>query len=199
MLHKSSSATLGGGGSGSGGESVVMPIGEAIANGAGLYANDIQNTRDALEREYGSAVKDVKLYVADMNALGMSDGKNVYMSRAYSSNKGLTESMKQSAKEGFHPKIGKKSGAEAVTAHEFGHVLSQKATSKAGVSEREIVKRAGKKYGEKVNYVAGHISRYARYNYSETIAEAFADVYCNGNRANKFSRAIVSEVKSLLK
>lgn len=38
-----------------------------------------------------------------------------------------------------------------------------------------------------------------RYNYSETIAEASADVYCNGRRASKASRAIMSEIKSILR
>lgn len=43
------------------------------------------------------------------------------------------------------------------------------------------------------------ISKYARSNYSETIAEASADVFCNGSKASKASRAIMSEVKSILK
>ena len=47
--------------------------------------------------------------------------------------------------------------------------------------------------------MAGKISGYARYNYSETIAEASADVYCNGGRASKASRAIMTEIKDILK
>jgi len=56
-----------------------------------------------------------------------------------------------------------------------------------------------KRIGVKVNLMAGKISGYARYNYSETIAEASADVYCNGGRASKASRAIMTEIKDILK
>lgn len=107
--------------------------------------------------------------------------------------------MKASAKSGFHPGIGKKTGAEAVAAHEIGHRLGEVAAKKAGISEREIVARASKKVGISTANMAGHISKYARSNYGETIAEAASDVYCNGSKASKASRAIMSEVKSILK
>lgn len=179
----------------------VVPIGEAIANGAGLYANEIQNARDAMEREYGNIVSKANLAVADLGegTLGLSDGRTVYMSDAYVKNNNMTEAMKDAAKTGFHPKIGKKTGAEAVTAHEMGHYLAGQASSKAGISQREIVARAAKKIGVKTNNMAGHISRYARYNYHETIAEASQDVFCNGRRASRASRAIMAEIKNILK
>ena len=160
------------------------PIGEAIANGAGLYANEIQNARDAMEREYGSIVSRANLAIAEMSAgaLGMSE-----------------QAMKDAEKTGFHPKIGKKTGAEVVTAHEMGHFLAQQAMNKAKLTERQIVERASKKIGVKVNNMASQISEYARYNYAETIAEASADVFANGRRASKASRAIMSEIKSILK
>lgn len=178
-----------------------QPIGEAIANGAGLYANEIQNARDAMEREYGNIVSKAKLAVADLGtgALGASDGYTVYMSRDYVKNANMTKAMKEAEKTGFHPKLGKKTGAEAVTAHELGHYLAEQAMRKAKIDERQIVGRAAKKVGVKVNNMAGKISGYARYNYAETIAEASADVFCNGRRASKASRAIMSEIKSILK
>lgn len=46
--------------------------------------------------------------------------------------------------------------------------------------------------------MAGFISKYARSNYSETIAEASADVFCNGKNASRASKAIMKEVKSIL-
>jgi hypothetical protein len=179
----------------------AVPIGEAIANGAGLYANEIQNARDAMEMEYGNVISKTKLSIADLGggALGASDGRTVYMSDEYVKNNNMTKAMKDAEKSGFHPKIGDKTGAEAVTAHELGHFLSKQATDKSGLTERQIVERAGKKVGIKVNHMASHISGYARYNYSETIAEASADVYCNGRRASKASRAIMSEIKSILR
>lgn len=178
------------------------PIGEAIANGAGLYANEIQNARDAMEREYGNIVSRASLAIADMGnsrALGASDGYTVYMSDKYVKNNNMTQAMKDAEKSGFHPKIGKKTGAEVVTAHEMGHYLAQQAMNRAKISERQIVERASKKIGVKVNNMAGLISEYARYNYAETIAEASADVFANGRRASKASRAIMSEIKSILK
>ena len=47
--------------------------------------------------------------------------------------------------------------------------------------------------------MAEKISEYARYNYAETIAEASADVFANGRRASKASKAIMKEIKSILK
>lgn len=178
------------------------PIGTAISNGAGLYANEIQNARDAMEREYGNVISKANLSVADMgraNALGAYGQGTVYMNDKFVKNRNMTEAMKDAEKSGFHPKIGKKTGAEAVTAHELGHYLADRAMAKAKVNERQIVERAGKKIGVKVNRMADMISGYARYNYAETIAEASADVYCNGKRASKASKAIMSEIKAILK
>lgn len=68
----------------------------------------------------------------------------------------------------------------------------------AKISEEEIVARAAKTLKMKTENVAGNISEYARYNYSETIAEAGADVYCNGEKASAASKAIMAEVKKIL-
>lgn len=178
------------------------PLTEEIGKvGGGTYANDIMSTRDAMEREYGSAVKEINLEVAtfsDSSVLGAYGGNTVYMSK-HVRNEGLTTAMKAAAKSGFHPGIGNKTGAEAVAAHEISHHLGQKAAQKAGVSEREIVARAAKKVGISTANMAGHISGYARQNYSETIAEAGADVFCNGKKASKASRAIMAEVANILK
>lgn len=178
-----------------------IPIGTAISNGAGLYANEIQNARDKMEREYGNIISQANLSVAKIseNALGAYGDSTVYISDKYVKNTSMTKSMQQMADDGFHPKIGNKTGAEAVTAHELGHYLADKAMTKAKIDEREIVKRASKKVGMKVNNMAGKISEYARYNYAETIAEASADVYCNGKKASKASVAIMNEIKSILK
>lgn len=86
-----------------------------------------------------------------------------------------------------------------VASHEIGHRLGEVAAKKAGISEKEIVARAGSKIGIKTENMAGHISGYARSNYGETIAEASADVFCNGKKASRASKAIMNEVKSILK
>ena len=175
---------------------------EEIGKGGGQFANEIMNTRDAFEAEYGDAIKDVSLQAAtfsNSNALGAYGGNTLYMNEKYIKNKNLTAAMKDAEKSGYHPKLNGKTGAEAVAAHEFGHRLGEVAAGKAGISEKDIVGRAAKKVGIRTENMAGHISGYARSNYGETIAEAYADVYCNGKKASKASRAIVNEVKSIVK
>lgn len=176
------------------------PLTDEISKGGGGFANEIMNTRDAFEAEYGSAVKRMNLSVAtfgNKSTLGAYGGDTLYMNEKYVKNTYLTEAMKNS--NGFHPAIGNRTGAEAVAAHEIGHRLGEIASKKAGISKKEIVSRAAKKVGIRTNNMAGHISGYARSNYGETIAEASADVFCNGSKASKASKAIMAEVKSILR
>ena len=121
------------------------------------------------------------------------------MNQKYIKNANLTDAMQASAQSGFHPGIGNRTGAEAVAAHEIGHRLGEIAAQKAGGTQRDIVARAAKKLGIKTEDMAGHISKYARSNYGETIAEASSDVYCNGSKASKASQAIMAEVKGILR
>ena len=174
---------------------------QEIGRGGGGFANEIMNTRDSFESEYGDAVKTISLQAATFNdpsVLGGYAGNTLYMNQKYIKNKNLTAAMKSAEKSGFHPKLGNKTGAEAVAAHELGHRLGEVASQKAKISQQDIVARAAKKVGIKTENMAGHISKYARSNYLETIAEAFCDVHCNGKKASKASRAIVKEVKSIL-
>ena len=176
------------------------PLTQEIEKGGGGFANEIMNTRDAFEREYGSAVKDIKLSVGTFDkpgVLGAYGNDRLIMNQRYVKNANLTKAMQNT--DGFHPSIGNKTGAEAVAAHEIGHRLGEVAAKKAGISEREIVARAGKNVNIKTENMAGHISKYARSNYGETIAEASSDVFCNGSKASKASKAIMAEVKKILK
>lgn len=176
------------------------PLTDEISKGGGGFANEIMNTRDAFEREYGSAVKNIKLSVGTFNkpgVLGAYGQDNLIMNQRYVKNANLTNAMRNT--DGFHPSIGNKTGAEAVAAHEIGHRLGEVAAQKAGISQREIVQRAGQSVNIKTENMAGHISKYARSNYGETIAEASADVFCNGSKASKASQAIMTEVKRILK
>lgn len=176
------------------------PLTDEISKGGGGFANEIMNARDAFEREYGPAVKNMNLAVGTFNkpgVLGAYGDDTLIMNQKYVKNANLTTAMKNS--DGYHPSIGNKTGAEAVAAHEIGHRLGEVAAKKAGISQRDIVERAGKTVNIKTENMAGHISKYARSNYGETIAEASADVFCNGKKASKASRAIMSEVKKILK
>ena len=177
------------------------PLTDEISKGGGSFANEIMDTRDAFEREYGSAVKNMRLAVGTFSkagVLGAYGGDTLIMNEKYVKNANLTKAMQEGAKTGFHPPIGKKTGAEAVAAHEIGHRLGEIAAKKAGIDQREIVARAGKAVNINTANMAGHISKYARSNYGETIAEASADVFCNGKRASKASKAIMAEVKKIL-
>lgn len=178
------------------------PLTDEISKGGGYFANEIMNTRDAFEQEYGQSVKMLNLHVAtfsDPSVLGAYGEDTLYMNKKYVKNAYLTEAMKAAAESGFHPSIGDKTGTEAVASHEIGHRLGEIAAKRAGISEKDIVARAAKKTGIKTENMAGHISGYARSNYSETIAEASADVFCNGEKASKASKAIMNEVKKILK
>ena len=179
------------------------PLTDVIGKkGGGEYANEIMNTRDALEREFGDPVKGMSLHVAtfsDNTTLGAYGGNTLFMNEKYVKNPNLTRAMQKASESGFHPSLGNKTGAEAVSAHEIGHRLGEVAAQKAGISEKQIVARAATRAKIKTENMAGHISGYARTNYGETIAEAMCDVYCNGKSASKASQAIVKELKTILK
>ena len=178
------------------------PLTDAISTGGGSFANEIMNTRDAMEAEYGPAVKNMNLHLAtfsNRNAMGAYGGDTLYMAEKFVKNRNLTEAMQEGAKSGFHPRLGGKTGAEAVASHEIGHRLGEVAANKAGITQRDIVDRAAKKVRIKTEDMAGHISGYARSNYAETIAEASCDVFCNGRNASRVSKAIMNEVKAILK
>ena len=196
---------FGGGMSGGGQEPGVTvrsshPLTQEIGRaGGGSFANEIMNTRDAFEAEYGSAVKGLNLSVATFNqegVLGAYGQNTLYMNQKYIRNANLTEAMSNT--NGFHPTIGNKTGAEAVASHEIGHKLGEIAAQRAGITQQDIVARAGARVKIKTENMAGHISKYARSNYAETIAEASADVFCNGSKASRASRAIMAEVKRIL-
>ena len=108
---------------------------------------------------------------------------------------------------GFHPGRGNKSGIEAVTAHEMGHRLTDVAGMKAGdgnwaldKTSNSIIAEAKTRLGAKsVNDVRNGISGYGKSSNAEAIAEAFSDVFCNGNKASKESRAVVDVLNEWLR
>ena len=123
------------------------PLTDEISTGGGNFANEIMNTRDAFEAEYGSAVTQMNLNVGTFDkpgVLGAYGSDTLVMNERYVRNQYLTTAMKAAQKDGFHPSIGNKTGAEAVAAHEIGHRLGEVAAKRAGISERDIVDRAAK-------------------------------------------------------
>ena len=158
--------------------------------------------------EYGLELDDILL--AEITGKGAStlayyDGSNVAFNTSYFSKATMDTAYASCVKSGFHPSSGKKSGLEAVASHELGHALTSKIASKMGVKSLDeastrVVKEARKSTKHKgVVQMASKISGYATYSNAEALAEAFADVYCNGKKAKSESRAIVNTMNKYLK
>lgn len=167
--------------------------------------DDVLNVlRDARD-QYGAILTDVQTAV--MTPEGQStmafydaDG-NVAINQNYFDEARIAGAYDENVASGFHPSRGNKSAIEAVTAHEVGHKITEMAGENAGYGSwaldrvaNEVVKNASRATGQKHDDLRKSISGYAMANNAETLAEAFADVYCNGNKASNASRAIVTEL-----
>ena len=129
-----------------------------------------------------------------------SGGSNsIAVNEAYMTT-GMDQDYDRCVQSGFHPSRGNKSAMEAVAAHELGHMLTYEAMNRAtnfndAIAPADgIVRRAAKASGMGIRALQKSISGYATHNYKETVAEAFADVYCNGSKASKGSLAVVSQL-----
>ena len=161
--------------------------------------------RDVHEK-YGVDVEDAQIAVLKGKGLTTmayyDSAGNLAINQTYFNNERMTSAYDMCVESGFHPGRGSKSGMEAVVAHEMGHRLTDAAGERAGKgtwqldsTARDIVYNASRAAGYKnMNTFTAKISGYAKQNYAEAVAEAFADVYCNGSRASRESRAIVTEL-----
>lgn len=94
---------------------------------------------------------------------------------------------------------------ESILAHEYGHAIS------LNVDEKKIIDNAVARYVEKYpksamdafipdyQYAAESISHYAVTTEHELFAEAFGDVYANGDEAQELSKWIIEEVQRSVK
>ena len=140
--------------------------------------------------------------------LGYYDGSNLAINQNYLNVDKMNKTYDASVESGYHPSRGNKSGLEAVTSHEMGHKLTDEIGKKMGLgswkleeASDRVLKEASKKAGYKnATYkLASKVSGYAKSSKAEALAEAFADVYCNGSKASKESKAIVDVMNSYLK
>ena len=171
-------------------------------------SNDVLDVFKNVNEEYGYVIGDIlvaKVKRKSNNTMAYYDGTNIGFNEAYASTKVLNKAYADCVKSGFHPSNGNKSPAEAVASHELGHALTDAVGKKMGgldidrASDR-IVKEAKKQTGHRgVVQMAKKISTYATHSNAEAIAEAFSDVYCNGKKAHKESKAIVNVINSYLK
>ena len=171
-------------------------------------SNDVLDVFKNVNEEYGYVIGDIlvaKIKGKSNKTMAYYDGTNIGFNEAYASTKVLNKAYADCVKSGFHPSNGNKSPAEAVASHELGHALTDAVGKKMGVLDIDrasdrIVKEAKKQTGHRgVVQMAKKISTYATHSNAEAIAEAFSDVYCNGKKAHKESKAIVDVINSYLK
>ena len=169
----------------------------------------LQTAKDMYD-EYGYAVEDWQLATlgaGDAGTMAYYDGTNIAFNQTYFNKKMMEGAYANDVKSGFHPSQGSKTALQAVASHEIGHALTDKAIAKLGGKygkhdgAEAILREAQKQVGHrgKLANMASKISGYAKTNARECIAEAFADVYCNGKSATKESQAIVNVMNKYLK
>ena len=163
-----------------------------------------------LNDQYGAEINDVQIVtIAGPGAVAMAyydaDG-NLAFNKSYFDDAKMEAAYDRCVTDGFHPSKGSKSALEAVAAHEMGHRLTDMAATKAGYGAwqldrvaGEIIRTAAKSLGQSPAKLMGAISGYAKENAAEAVAEAFADVYCNGGSAAAASRAVVQELHGYLR
>ena len=125
----------------------------------------------------------------------------VGMNKSYFDSKKLDDTYDKCVQANYHPPRGNKTGMEAVVSHEAGHKLNYIAGERSGKTAEQValdvVKKASKKTGHNsISSLKSKISGYAKENNKECVAEAFADVFCNGKKARKESIAVVNELNS---
>lgn len=202
----------GGGGGGAGG--AILGTEELVTQRGAKEAevDEVLTVTRAFRDQYGNDVVPEELQVADIaNGAVMAyydSMGNLAINRTYFNDTKMTSAYDDAVKDGFHPSRGNKTAMEATAAHEMGHRLADVATQRAisassfsdGKIERKIVENAAKKINANGALgVAKQISGYAQKSYSECIAEAVADVYCNGSKASKASTAVVNELNKVLR
>lgn len=128
------------------------------------------------------------------------DKGNVGVNQTYFNSQKIQNAYDDTVRLNFHPARGDKSAMEAVIAHEMGHAVTGQIAGKRGKGlediSNKIITDARKKDPNNNRKLrnsdyAGKVSRYSMKNPAEAVAEAFADVYCNGNKAKSASRYIV--------
>ena len=164
--------------------------------------DDVLAVMRDVENQYGEVVEDLlvaQLKGKDASVLGFHDEGYVALNEKLL---GLGDQYNAlyDAQGNYHPSRGNKTGVQAVTAHEVGHYLHFVAGGRTQEGSKrvadDIVKVASRfsGYGNKTYQFRKSISGYAEKNNKEAVAEAFADVYCNGSKAKAESRAIVNEL-----
>lgn len=204
----SSSGGGGGGGGGTGGlnPNDIISTTSLVSLRESQKAEVDQALRVAydIQRQYGVNVEDLRVATLKPKAATTmayyDQGDNLAINKNYFNSARMNKAYDKCVKSGFHPSRGNKTGIEAVTAHEMGHKLTNEVAKKQNLGSWEldkaangIVKQAAKEtgYGNSTRKFAAKISGYGKQSHAEAVAEAFSDVYCNGSKASKESKAVV--------
>lgn len=208
----SSSGGTGGGATGGISESDIVSRTSLISEreGSQVLVDETMDVFKDVFDEYGTIVDDIQLATlkgAGMSALAFYDGSNIAVNKAFF-NENMTKAYDACVKSGFHPSKGNKTAMQAVVAHELGHKLTADVGVKMGKNgwtdfdsiASSIMKEAKKGTKHRKNSdLAKKISGYAKESNAEAIAEAFADVFCNGKKAKSESKAVVNVINKYLK
>ena len=208
----SRSSGRGGGGGGLNPSDIVSTTSLVSAReGQQLEVDETLQTFKDFNDEYGFVIDDIQIATLQGNGasvIGYYDGSNIAMNQSYFNKARIEKAYDDCVDAGFHPSKGSKTALQAVASHELGHALTDKVADKMGISgvgklqqaSTRIVNEARKQTGHRgVVQMASKISGYATHSNAEAIAEAVADVYCNGGKAKKESKAIVNVMNSYLK
>ena len=192
----------------------------------GVTAGDILNTSNLLidteldevtrgevtrvlkdfQKEFGLNYNNTRIaeLKPNSNALAYYDYEGIAINKKYLNSKVMNDTYQKCVESGFHPPSGSKSGMEAVVSHELGHALNDMIAKKLKLSLDEaatrIVSDATISTDHKnMTSLTAKISGYAKKSHAEAVAEAVADVYCNGKKARTESREIVNFMNDYLK
>lgn len=175
--------------------------------------DDVLRVLKDVKDRYGERITEAQ--IASMrgrasHALAYYDGGgNVAINKKFFDSKKMNDAYDDCVRSGFHPPRGNKSGIEAVVAHELGHKVTDVYAQQRGFGHwqldraaDEIVRNAARTMGRprdkaSLDKFVANISGYAQQDYAEAVAEAFADVYCNGRRAKPESSAIVRQLERI--
>ena len=201
-----------GGGTGSVGGDINVKSSQSLISlrneGKRAEADQVLTVLRDVEKDFGVTIGDAvvaKLGRGDSSVLAaMYRGSgDLLFNQRFFDEAAATKSYDDCVRSGFHPSRGEKSAIEAIAAHELGHRINYIAAENAGtdmdVVASNIVKSAARRIGMSAKDAKASISGYAKKNYAETVAEAYADVYCNGNGAKPASRAIVEDLRSFFR
>jgi hypothetical protein len=117
--------------------------------------------------------------LTDTSYAQAGDGKITFNTRYTGSASQLDAMIAQNAQIGFHPKLGRCSGAQLLTFHEAAHIID---AAKGGVPSQALAALYGDGHDLR-GQLSGYSFKNGLLNPPEALAEGFASTLCNGGNA----------------